>query len=37
VVTLDTVKKQVSHILGKPGAANRTKAVTRVRQLGLIP
>ncbi|HEX8864237.1 MAG TPA: LuxR C-terminal-related transcriptional regulator, partial [Lentzea sp.] len=37
VVTLDTVKKHVSHILGKLGAANRTEAVTRARQLGLIP
>jgi LuxR family maltose regulon positive regulatory protein len=37
VVTLDTVKKHVTHILGKLGAANRTEAVTRARQLGLIP
>jgi len=37
VVTLDTAKKHVSHILGKLGAANRTEAVTRARQLGLIP
>jgi len=37
VVTLDTVKKHVSHILGKLGAANRTEAVTRARELGLIP
>ena len=37
VVSLDTVKKHVSHILGKLGAANRTEAVTRARQLGLIP
>ena len=36
VVTLDTVKKHVTHILGKLGAANRTEAVTRARQLGLI-
>ncbi len=36
VVTLDTVKKHVSHLLGKLGAANRTEAVTRARQLGLI-
>ena len=28
VVTLDTVKKHVSHLLGKLGAANRTEAVT---------
>jgi DNA-binding CsgD family transcriptional regulator len=37
VVTLDPVKKHVSHLLGKLGAANRTEAVTRARQLGLIP
>jgi LuxR family maltose regulon positive regulatory protein len=37
VVSLDTAKKHVSHVLGKLGAANRTEAVTRARQLGLIP
>ena len=37
VVSLDTVKKHVSHVLGKLGAANRTEAVTRARHLGLIP
>ena len=37
VVSLNTVKKHVSHLLGKLGAANRTEAVTRARQLGLIP
>jgi LuxR family maltose regulon positive regulatory protein len=37
VVTLDTVKKHVSHLLGKLGAANRTEAVARARELGLIP
>jgi LuxR family maltose regulon positive regulatory protein len=36
VVSLDTVKKHVSHLLGKLGAANRTEAVTRARRLGLI-
>jgi LuxR family transcriptional regulator, maltose regulon positive regulatory protein len=36
VVALDTVKKHVTHILGKLGAANRTEAVARARQLGLI-
>ncbi len=36
VVTLDTVKKHVSHVLGKLGAANRTEAVTRARELSLI-
>jgi LuxR family transcriptional regulator, maltose regulon positive regulatory protein len=37
VVTLDTVKKHVSHLLAKLGAANRTEAVARARRLGLIP
>ncbi len=37
VITPDTVKKHVSHILGKLGAANRTEAVTRARELSLIP
>jgi len=36
VVTLDPVKKHVSHVLGKLGAANRTEAVTRARELSLI-
>jgi LuxR family maltose regulon positive regulatory protein len=36
-VTLDTVKKHVTHVLGKLGAANRTEAAARARQLGLIP
>jgi len=36
VVSLDTVKKHVTHLLSKLGAANRTEAVTRARQLGLI-
>jgi LuxR family maltose regulon positive regulatory protein len=36
VVTLDTVKKHVTHLLGKLGAVNRTEAVARARQLGLI-
>ena len=37
VVALDTVKKHVTHVLGKLGAANRTEAVARARQLGLLP
>ncbi|HEY7016617.1 MAG TPA: LuxR C-terminal-related transcriptional regulator [Streptosporangiaceae bacterium] len=37
VVTLDTVKKHVGHVLGKLGAANRTEAVARGRELSLIP
>jgi LuxR family maltose regulon positive regulatory protein len=37
VVTLDTVKKHVGHVLSKLGAGNRTEAVARARELGLIP
>jgi LuxR family maltose regulon positive regulatory protein len=37
VVTLDTVKRHVSHIFDKLGAANRTEAVARARELRLIP
>jgi LuxR family transcriptional regulator, maltose regulon positive regulatory protein len=37
VVTLETVKKHVSHIFDKLGAANRVQAVTHARRLGLIP
>ena len=36
VVTLDTVKKHVSHVMDKLGAANRTQAVAQARELGLI-
>jgi LuxR family maltose regulon positive regulatory protein len=36
VVTLDTVKKHVTHVLAKLGAANRTEAVVRAREIGLI-
>jgi LuxR family transcriptional regulator, maltose regulon positive regulatory protein len=36
VVTLDTVKKHVGHVLAKLGAASRTEAVARARQLTLI-
>jgi LuxR family transcriptional regulator, maltose regulon positive regulatory protein len=36
VVTLDTVKKHVSHVMDKLSAANRTEAVARARELGLI-
>jgi LuxR family maltose regulon positive regulatory protein len=36
VITLDTVKKHVGHILDKLGAANRTEAVIRGQRLGLI-
>jgi LuxR family maltose regulon positive regulatory protein len=37
VVTLDTVKKHTSHIFSKLGAASRIQAVSRARELGLIP
>jgi LuxR family maltose regulon positive regulatory protein len=37
VISLDTVKKHVSHLMGKLGAANRTEAVARARELSLIP
>jgi hypothetical protein len=34
VVVLDTAKKHVGHSLDKLGAANRTQAVARARELG---
>jgi LuxR family maltose regulon positive regulatory protein len=37
VVTLDTVKKHVSHVLDKLGGTNRTEAAARARALGLLP
>jgi LuxR family maltose regulon positive regulatory protein len=36
IASLETVKKHVSHILSKLGAANRTQAVARARELGLL-
>jgi LuxR family transcriptional regulator, maltose regulon positive regulatory protein len=36
VISLDTVKRHVSHVLGKLQAANRTQAVSRARDLGLL-
>jgi LuxR family maltose regulon positive regulatory protein len=35
-VTLHTVKKHITHIVGKLGAANRTEAAARARELGLV-
>jgi LuxR family transcriptional regulator, maltose regulon positive regulatory protein len=37
VVSLDTVKKHVSHLLDKLAAANRTEAVARAREPRLVP
>jgi ATP/maltotriose-dependent transcriptional regulator MalT len=36
VITLDTVKRHVTHILEKLEVANRTQAVARARELGLL-
>jgi LuxR family maltose regulon positive regulatory protein len=37
VITVDTVKRHVSHIFEKLGVENRTRAVARARLLGLLP
>jgi LuxR family maltose regulon positive regulatory protein len=37
VVTPETVKKHTTHIFDKLGVANRTQAVARARELGLLP
>ena len=37
VVTLDTVKRHVSNLFAKLQVANRTQAVARARELGLLP
>jgi LuxR family maltose regulon positive regulatory protein len=37
VVTPETVKKHLSHLFDKLGVSNRTQAVTRARELGLLP
>jgi LuxR family transcriptional regulator, maltose regulon positive regulatory protein len=37
VISLDTVKSHVSHVLDKLGATNRTQAVARARDLRLFP
>ena len=36
VVSLDTVKRHVSHLFSKLEVANRTQAVARARELGLL-
>jgi LuxR family maltose regulon positive regulatory protein len=37
VITLDTVKRHLSHLFSKLEVANRTQAVARARELGLLP
>jgi LuxR family transcriptional regulator, maltose regulon positive regulatory protein len=37
VVSLDTVKRHLSHLFSKLEVANRTQAVARARELGLLP
>jgi len=37
VVTLDTVKRHGTNLFNKLGVANRTQAVARARELGLLP
>jgi LuxR family maltose regulon positive regulatory protein len=37
VITMDTVKRHVSHVLAKLAVDNRTQAVARARRLGLLP
>ncbi len=36
VITVGTVKSHINHILGKLEAHNRTEAVARARELGLL-
>ena len=36
VITVDTVKRHVSHIFSKLGAQNRVQAVRQARELGLL-
>ena len=36
VISVDTVKRHVSNVLSKLGASNRTQAVSRARELGLL-
>ena len=37
VVSLDTVKRHLTNLFNKLGVANRTQAVARARELGLLP
>jgi LuxR family maltose regulon positive regulatory protein len=36
VISVDTVKRHVTHVLDKLAATNRTEAVARARALGLL-
>ena len=36
IITIDTVKRHVSNVLSKLGVSNRTQAVSRARELGLL-
>ena len=36
VISLDTVKKHVSNLLGKLGASSRTQAISQARALSLL-
>jgi LuxR family maltose regulon positive regulatory protein len=35
-ITVDTVKRHVTHLFDKLGVSNRTQAVARARELGLL-
>ena len=35
-ITVDTVKRHVTHVFEKLGVANRTQAVARARDVGLL-
>jgi LuxR family maltose regulon positive regulatory protein len=35
-ITVNTVKRHITHILGKLGVDNRTQAAMRARELGLV-
>jgi LuxR family transcriptional regulator, maltose regulon positive regulatory protein len=37
VITLDTVKRHVSHLFSKLEVSSRTEAVAQARELGLLP
>jgi DNA-binding NarL/FixJ family response regulator len=36
MISVDTVKRHVTHVLNELGASNRTQAVSRARDLGLL-